>query len=355
MKRVVVDLRDRRPAWAIPEWAIEELGASLPQGWVLEVATSFTDGSGDGAAEVPADVLRLVEGAQVYVGYGVRPEILAAGGGSLEWVHTATAGVGGSLHRAMRESGVRFTNSAGIHGPPIAETVVGMILYFARGLDFARASQSQGRWDTEPFLRADTPVVELSSMTVGILGYGGIGREVGDRVRALGARVLGLRRSLPNGAQGKGRGASPAGDGGNLEVVCGAAGLDRLLRESDVLVVSAPETPETRGVLDRSRIRALRPGAILVNVARGSLVDQAALVEALRDGHLRGAALDVFEVEPLPAEDALWALPNVLLTPHVSGVSSEFWRRELDLVLGNLERLEGGGPLRNEVDREAGY
>lgn len=351
MKKIVVDLLDRRPAWAIPEWALSEMRESLPEDWALEVATSFTDGSGDGATEVPGEVLGLVEGAHAYVGYGVRPEILSAGGDSLEWVHTATAGVGGSLHRAMRESRVRFTNSAGIHGPPIAETVVGMLLYFARGLDFARAAQAGGRWDTGPFLHAETPVRELASMTVGILGYGGIGREVGDRLRALGAGVLGLRRSPPDGS-----GVEVAGDaGGRLEVVHGADGLDRLLRESDALVVAAPETPETRGILDRARIRALRPGAILVNVARGSLVDQAAVAEALRDGHLRGAGLDVFEVEPLPADDPLWALPNALITPHVSGVSSGFWRRELDLLLENVDRLDRGAPLKNEVDRGAGY
>ncbi|MFW5905149.1 MAG: NAD(P)-dependent oxidoreductase, partial [bacterium] len=193
-RRIVVDLNDRRPVWAIPDRAVRELRSALPEGWTLDVATAPADGSGDGAGGAPPEVLRLVDGARVYIGYGVAPEVLRAGKGSLEWVHTATAGVGGSLHPEMRSSSVVFTNSAGVHAPPMAETVVGMLLHFFRGLDFAVAAQREGRWRPEPFLTADTPVGELSAATVGILGYGGIGREVGRRVRALGSRVLGLKR-----------------------------------------------------------------------------------------------------------------------------------------------------------------
>lgn len=345
MNRVVLDLEDRRPVWAMPGWAVDELAAALPEGWQLYVAKSPADGSGDGGTAPSAEVLRAVEGARIYIGFGIPEEVLRTGGASLEWVHSGAAGVGSSLYGAMLSSSVRFTNSAGVHGPPMAETVVGMVLYFVRGLDFAVGAQVRREWDDGPFLAADTPVRELSELTVGILGYGGIGREVGRRIAALGGTVLGLRRS------GSGTAVDPHG----VRLLEGAEGLERLLAASEVLVISAPDTPKTRNLMSRDRIRSLPRGAVLVNVARGRIVDEEALVEALRDGHLRGAALDVFQTEPLPPEHPLWTLPNVLVTPHVSAVTTGFWRRQTDLIVGNLKRLLEGRPLRNEVNREEGY
>lgn len=330
MSRVVLDLADRRPIWTVPDWAVDRVRDALPAGWELTRIQAPADGSGDGGRGPVPEVLEAVRGARVYLGYGVPPEILEAGAGTLEWVHSGAAGVGSSLHDAMRRSSVLFTNSAGIHGPPMAETVLGMILHFMRGFDFALAAQGDGRWDQAPFLAADTPVTELAGSTVGILGYGGIGREVGGRVEALGAHVLKLRRS----------GGDP---------------LERILAESHVVVVSVPDTPDTRGLLTRDRLRSLRPGAILVNVSRGRIVDEDALVECLREGRIRGAGLDVFQKEPLSPDSPLWSLPNVLLTPHVSAVSRGFWRRETELIVENFSRFLEGRPLRNLVDREAGY
>ncbi len=361
MSRIVLDLADRRPIWTVPDWAVERVREALPAGWELTRIQAPADGSGDGGRGPVPEVLEAVEGARVYLGYGVPPEILEAGAGTLEWVHSGAAGVGSSLHDAMRRSPVLFTNSAGIHGPPMAETVLGMILHFMRGLDFAVAAKGEGRWDQDPFLAADTPVTELAGSTVGILGYGGIGREVGWRAAALGARVLGLRRGSgrddrrrPGGlAQARG-GSEAAGDAG-VEFLPETGGLDRLLAESDTVVVSVPDTPATRGMLDRERLGRLRPGAIFVNVSRGKIVDEDALVEVLREGRIRGAGLDVFRTEPLPEDSPLWSLPNVLLTPHVSAVSRGFWRRETALIVENLSRFLEGRPLRNLVDREAGY
>ena len=359
---VVLDLLDRRPIWAIPDWAIAEIRAALPEGWTLHAATTPADGSGDGRGTGPsAEVLEAVRDARVYIGFGVPPEVLEAGAGTLKWVHTGAAGVGSSLHPAMQASSVRFTNSAGIHGPPMAETVLAMLLHFFRGLDLAAEGQREGRWNSAAFYHADTPVRELSSATVGIVGYGGIGREVGTRVRALGARVIGLRRRPPTTPAPEGveilygLGEGGLGDGSLEGGIPGGGGLGALLERSDAVVVTAPETPETRGLLGREALVRLRPGAVLVNVARGSLVDEDAMVEALRSGHLRGAGLDVFRTEPLPASSPLWSLPNVLITPHVSGVSRGYWRREVDLILENLGRWRRGEPLRNEVDRAAGY
>ena len=345
MNRLVLDLEDRRPIWAIPDWAIRELREALPADWDLHVVRGPTDGSGDGVAEPSAEILEAVESARIYVGFGIPAKVIEVGEGALEWVHSGAAGAGGSLHEPMLASRVSFTNSAGIHGPPIAETVIGMLLHFARGLDYAVAAGHRREWDDAPFLSADTPVRELSSMTIGILGYGGIGREVGKRARALGCRVLGLRRSAPD--------SNP--DAHGVNILSGPDGLDELLHQSDALVVAAPDTRETRGLLTSERIRKLPRGAILVNVARGRILHEEALAMALQDGHLRGAGLDVFCTEPLPAEHPFWDLPNVLITPHISAVTRRFWRREMDLILDNLDRFLRGAPLRNEVGKNRGY
>jgi phosphoglycerate dehydrogenase-like enzyme len=241
----------------------------------------------------------------------------------------------------------------------MAETVLAMILFFGRGLDFAVDGQRKSEWRQERFFAPDTPIRELAGSTVGIIGFGGIGREVARRVVSLGARVIGLKRTAPGAEDAAlepvyGRGSL----GDRIELVVGEDGLEALLGGSDVVVVAAPETAETRGLLDERSLGRMRPGTLLINVARGKLVDEDALVRALSEGRLRGAGLDVFAEEPLPAGHPLWALPNVVLTPHVAGITRSFWRREMDLILRNLERYLSGTPLEqweNVVDKRAGY
>lgn len=340
--RVVFHMGDRRPVWAPPAWVIEEIRDAVPAEWEVVVPDAPADGSGDGAALVAPQVLEAVRDARVYLGMGIPAEVLRAGK-ALEWVHSGSAGVGGSLTPEMRSRAVRFTNSAGVHAPPMADTVLGMALHFIRGLDFAVRAQARGEWRTAPFYEADTPVTELADCVVGILGYGGIGREVAERFSALGVRVLALRRSRPEGADP------------HAEVLHGRGGLARILGRSDVVVVALPETDETRGLLDADAISRIKEGAILVNVARGGVVDEEALIDALRSGRLRGAGLDVFSTEPLPRDHPLWELPGVLITPHVSAVSRGFWRRETDLIVENLHRFLEGQELVNAVDKDAGY
>ena len=348
-RKVVLDMKDQRPVWAMPDWAVGEIRAALEEDWVLHVVEAPADGSGDGTAGPSPEALEAVEAAAVYLGFGIPAAILRVGR-ELEWVHSGAAGVGSSLTPEMRRWEGIFTNSAGIHGPPMAETALGMILHFARGLDFAVRGQARGEWRKEPFYRADSPVREVAGSTVGVLGYGGVGSEVGRRAAALGARVLGLKRTPPEDP-------APVGEGkaGEVELVWGREGLDRIRGESDYLVVTAPETDETLGLVDDLFIGGMKEGAVLVNLARGSLVDEDALAAALRSGRLRGAALDVFRQEPLPRESPLWDLSNVLVTPHVSGVSRRYWRRETDLIKENLRRFSAGEALLNVVDPAAGY
>ena len=357
MPRVVLDMADRRPVWAMPEWVPEALRRALPDGWELRVSEEETEGSGDGRARVSAALLDAVSDAEVYLGYGVAEELLR-GGPRLRWVHSGAAGVGSSLTPAMRASDVIFTNSAGVHAPPMAETVVGMLLHFLRGLDFAVRNQREGRWDTAPYYVAGAPLRELSELTVGIVGLGGVGRAVARRVRALGARVLALRRRsgrLPDDPFDPLAGVVALDD---VDVLRGEEGLEQLLSRSDAVVLTVPDTPATRGLIDAGALERMKPDAVLVNVARGRVVDEDALLRALEVGRIRGAALDVFAREPLPPEHPFWHLPNVLITPHVSAVTRGYWRRETDLILHNLRCFLADAPPEawwNVVDKEAGY
>jgi phosphoglycerate dehydrogenase-like enzyme len=343
---VVVDLNDRRPVWAQPPWFARELREALPSDWTLAVMDTPSEGTGDGSAAAHPAVLEAVRDARIYLGFGIAEDVLQAAPG-LRWVHTGSAGVGSSLTPTMlRRTDLVFTNSAGIHAPPMAEAALGMILHFFRGFDFAVRAQAQGRWNTDAFYAPEAPLRELAASTVGVVGLGGIGTEVATRAVALGARVLGLKRR-------SGAGDVPAG----VEALFGAGGFERLLAESDAVVVSVPETAETRGMFDEEAFARMKPGAVFVNVARGRIADETALVAALRSGRLRGAGLDVFATEPLPEDHPLWALDNVLLTPHVSPVTDRFWRREAHLVLHNLRCLLERRPddMHNVVDRQAGY
>jgi phosphoglycerate dehydrogenase-like enzyme len=353
--KIVLDMADRRTIWDMPPWVPDRIRAALPRGWALHVMEELNEGSGDGLARVAPGLLTAVEDAGAYLGYGIPEEVLRRGR-RLVWVHSGSAGVGSSLTPEMlRREDVVFTNSAGVHAPPMGEAVLGMILYFTRGLDLALEGQRRGEWVQERFYEPDVPLVEIASMTVGIVGFGGIGYEIGRRAAALGARVLGLVRSARTEPVAELSAPGSEASIGRAELLHGEDGLGRLLGESDVVVIAAPDTPSTRGLIGREALGRLRKGAIVINVSRGKLLDEDALVDALREGRVRGAALDVFHKEPLPAGHPLWTAPNVLLTPHVSAITRRYWEREAELITGNIAALAAGGPLRNVVDRRAGY
>ena len=345
MRRIVVSLHDERPVWTIPGWAVAELRAALDPGWQLEVVRAPVSGAGDGGGS-PPELLRAVRGAEVLVGMGLPRDVFLAAtappDGRLRWVHTATAGVGSALFPEILASDVVLTNSAGVHGPAMAETVMAMALHFARGLDAAVRAQAERRWDVDTFYGGRVTLGEVAGATMGIVGLGGVGREVARRALELGMHVVAVRR---RGTE------APAG----VELLTGPDALARMLPRVDYLVLTVPGTPETRGLIGAAELARLGPGAVLINVARGAVVDEDALVDALRAGRLRGAGLDVFRREPLPADSPLWNLPNVLILPHVSATTPHFWRREIDLVVDNLRRYQDGRPLRNIVDKSAGY
>lgn len=340
MPVLIIDMADQRALWRIPAWVVDRIRNVVPE-WDVVVSDSPADGSGDGRGAPAESVLEAVADAEVYMGLGIPGEVLDAGP-SLRWVHTGTAGVRSSLSPQMLERGVIFTNSAGVHGPAMAESVIGMILHFARCFDVAVRCQQREEWGTARFDGAGSPVREVAGSTVGLIGFGGIGEHVAWRARALGAYVIALKRQAASPPEG-------------VEFLYGTEGLQRLLSESDYLVLAAPDTPMTRCMIDEEALARVKPGAVLINVARGRLVDEDAMLAALRAGTLRGAGLDVFANEPLPSGHPLWGMDNVLLTPHVSACTHEFWDRELELVEYNLRQYLAGLPLRNVVDKSAGY
>ncbi len=302
-----------------------------------------TSSDGDGSKTPSAEVMHAVADAEVYFGFGIPRELFLAGR-RLRWVHSAAAGVGSALYPEMISSDILFTNSAGIHAVPIAEYVLAGVLHFMRGFDFAIDQQRRNEWNKQPFVAVDSPVREMAELHAVVIGAGGIGTETAKRLTTLGARCTAVRRrpelGLPQG----------------FDRVVGFDGLDKLLPSADLVVLAAPLTEQTRGILSAARLERLPAGAIVVNVARGALLDEQALIERLRAGHLRGAVLDVFEHEPLAPESPLWQLRSVVATPHVSPVSpGRFWPRELDLFLENWRRYVEGKPLRNLVDKRAGY
>lgn len=341
-QRAVLNLRESRRVWSAPDEVLARIASAFPRDWVVEMVRARGDGRGDGGA-VPPQAVAAARDAEVYIGNGVPVEILRAAGPSLRWAHTATAGVRSLLYPEMLAADLVLTNSAGIHAEPIADTVFAMLLHFARGLDFAVRAQAALRWNSTPFEDADDGTIrELAGSVLGIVGLGGIGRAVAKRGVALGMHVIASRRSDAAGPDG-------------VELLRGDDALDTLVARSDFVVLTLPSTPSTHHALDDRRLRLLRRNTVLINVSRGDVLDEQALIRALTEQRIRGAALDVFQNEPLPPDSLLWKLPNVLILPHVSGTSTRFWEREQALILDNIARYLAGDPLRNEVNRRAGY
>jgi phosphoglycerate dehydrogenase-like enzyme len=249
----------------------------------------------------------------------------------LAWIHVFSAGVDHPIFGMMLDKGARLTTSSGASAIPIAHHVIMSLLALARDLPSYLRQQAAHEWRPRP-------VDDLEGRIVGVVGMGPIGIESARLAQQLGMRAVGMRRTVS--------GDEPC-------ETWTFDRLDELLSMVDDLVLAVPLTAETRGLISERELRLLRPGARLVNVGRGELVDEAAMIDAVRSGHLGGAALDVFATEPLPAESPLWDLPSVIITPHNSGNAESSGRRAGELFVENLGRFLGGGPLRNEILRPA--
>ena len=277
----------------------------------------------------------------IFVGYSLRPKQLADAK-KLKWIHSTAAGVAQLMYPELRDSGILVTNPSGIFSVPMAEHTIGLLIALARNFPDCVRHQDQSRWAQQELWDQPQHLTELNGQLLLIVGYGSIGHELGRRARAFDMRVWGVSRS------GK-------GDAALAEKIVPISQLHEVLPHADYVVVSAPETSETTHLIGAPELARMKPSARLINVARGSLVDQSALLAALHQRKIAGAALDVTDPEPLPATDPLWKAPNLLLTPHTSAISDQLWPRQTALLLDLLERWFAGRELFNQVDLHRGY
>ncbi len=323
---VVIGVISPAPAWVMPRWHVDRLRADFPQHTFLDAWDR--------------DALRqLLPQADVAFTPFVDRDVFASAS-RLRWVQSPAVGVGSLMYPELLASEVVLTSARGIRARSIAEHVLGMTIALARLLPATLRAQAQHRWAQAEL---ETAARTLKGQCMGIVGLGAIGLEVATIAGPFGFRVCAIRR----------RGDQPVPAG--VDAVWTPDRLDDLLAQSDVVVIAAPHTPQTKRLIGRAQIDRMKPGALLVNVARGKLIDDDALIEALRAGRVGGAALDVFSEEPLDPSSPYWDLPNVIVTPHTSGAMHDYWTPLVALFAENLRRFEKGEPLLNVVDKVAGY
>ena len=253
---------------------------------------------------------------------------------SIEWIHLLSAGANHLLEQDLPFDRLRVSTSSGVHAATIGEYVMAGVLYHTKNLGRFAKQQREKRWERGP-------QDELEGSTMGIVGLGAIGQGIAIRAKAFGMRVIGTKRTP---------GSVP-----NVDEVHGPDALHTVLRQADVIAVTVPLTPDTRGLIGPAEFEAIKPGAILVNVGRGHVIDEDALATALRDGRLRAATLDVFAEEPLPPDSPLWDLDNVLITPHVAGETPAYMRKAVDVFVQNYGSWQREGRLTTAVDVRRGY
>jgi phosphoglycerate dehydrogenase-like enzyme len=325
---VLISIQQPVKAWQIPPESVATLRERFPQ-------HTFNHATDD---EARADGWDDAEIAFTWI---MNTDELARAR-SLKWVHSSAVAVETFCLTELFERDVIVSNSRGIQAAPIAEHVMAVMLALAKQLPYVIDRQREARWAQNDFMGDRMPWL-LRGKTLGLIGVGTIGSEIAARAGAFGMKVMAIRRRTDRG--------------GVLGVnqVLPASELHTLLEQSDVVVVAAPLTTETHNLLGAAGLARMKKGAILINVGRAKIVDHDALVDALRSGHLGGASLDVFLTEPLPADDPLWTLPNVILTPHTSGFRRGHWDDVIDLFSDNLKRFESGDAVRFRVLPELGY
>ena len=285
----------------------------------------------------PEEVSIEIEDADIMLCWRILPEIFAKAR-KLKWIQFGSAGIDHTLFPELLASNVVLTNLAGIHTSVVAEHVMACTLAFSRKLHLAFHQQSSHIWDRKPFAEG---CFDLPGKCMGIIGYGRIGREIGRLAKAFGMRVLGSRRT-----------AEPAE---YADEIVPPEDIRKLITESDFLTLVLPLTDMTTALLGETELLQMKPGAYLINVARGQMVDCNALAKLLREGRLGGAALDVFAPEPLPEDSELWDAPNLIITPHTAGSHPGYSVKAFAIFSENLRRFEAGETMVNVFDRSRGY
>jgi D-2-hydroxyacid dehydrogenase (NADP+) len=325
---VLVAINHRVEAWTITPQHVEDLRTRFPHVTFLHSRHRESD-------------IELARDADVAFALALSTEAVDRAT-HLRWLHCSGHAVGHFPLADLAARGVIVTNSRGIQAVPIAEHAMACLLALARRLPVTLRDQEERAWRPNDLTGEASPWL-LQGRTIGVIGVGSLGEAIAVRASAFGMRVIGMRRNPARG--------NPSG----FDEVVGPMDRNRLLAPSDVVVIAAPLTHETHRLLDAGAINAMKPGAIVINVARGQLIDEDALADALESGRLGGAALDVFVTEPLPSTSRFWSLPNVIVTPHNSGFRTGHFDAVIDLFADNLKRFERRAELLNRVDLEIGY
>jgi phosphoglycerate dehydrogenase-like enzyme len=327
MKVLIVHYH-RFELWHAPAWLRERLQKTFPDFQFVQLQNYD---------RVPEEILD----ADVFIGWSLRPEQFVEAK-KLRWIHSPAAAVHQLMYPELINSSVAVTNSTGVHGPVVAEHAVGMMLALAKRFPQAMQYQAKKTWAQEQLWNERPRPREVAGATVAVVGMGGIGREFTRLAKALGMSVLAVRENPGKGA-------------GGADAVYGPEQIEEVLPQADYVLLCTPVTPATTAIINAARLKKMKPDAYLMNVARGPLIDEPALVEALRDRRIAGAGLDVFVEEPLPADSPFWSFDNILITPHTAAVTERLWERHYDLIVENLRRFVAGTPLLNEVDKKRGY
>jgi phosphoglycerate dehydrogenase-like enzyme len=314
--------------WHAPSWIRERLHQDFPGHTFIQLQNYD---------RVPEEI----SDTDVFIGWSLRPEQFADAR-KLRWIHSPAAAVHQLMYPELIKSSVALTNSTGIHGPVVAEHAIAVLLALAKRLPQAMQYQAKHEWSQDQLWHGSPPPREVSDSTVLIVGMGSIGREFAARAKALGMKILAIRENPAKGLEA-------------ADAVYSSSQIDEVLPQADYVLLCTPVTPATTGIMNAARLSKMKFDAYLINVARGPLIDEAALFDALQHRRIAGAALDVFNDEPLPANSPFWSLDNILITPHTAAVTDRLWERHYRLIVDNMKRFLAGQRLLNEVDKSRGY
>lgn len=327
MKVLIVHYH-RFELWHAPTWLRERLQKTFPDFQFVQLQSYD---------RVPEEIVD----ADVFIGWSLRPEQFVAAK-KLRWIHSPAAAVHQLMFPELVRSNVLLTNSSSVHGPVVAEHAIAVMLALAKRLPQAMQYQAKKVWSQEILWNEPPRPREVAGATVAVVGMGGIGREFTRLAKALGMRVIAVREDVSKGA-------------GGADAVFSSSQMDEVLPQADYVLLCTPVTPATTGIINAERLKKMKADAYVMNVARGPLIDEAALIDALKARRIAGAGLDVFVEEPLPADSPFWSLDNVLITPHSAAVTEQLWDRHYELIVENLSRFLAGKPLLNAVNTKRGY
>jgi len=326
--KVLLAHRHRFSLWTAPDWVAPRLRTEFPAHEFVHLVDY-------------SKMEEEIRDAEVVITSFLRPEQFAAAR-RVRWIHSPAAGVHQLLHPAFVASDVVLTNARDVHAPVVAEHVIAQIFALAKQIPACVRYQQKQTWAQQLIWDGSPRPREVMGATLGLVGLGAIGREVVQRATALGMKVIAVREHPEKSAEG-------------VAAIYGPQDLNKLLSQSDFVVLAAPVTAGTQHLINEKSLGHMQPHASLINVGRGALVDETALAAALRKKQIAGAALDVFEEEPLPADSPLWQLENLLITPHTANLTEKLWERHYAVICASMRRYLAGEDLPSVVDKSRGY